>query len=337
MYKAKFPIKFINDCVIVNKKSGLVASILLSALLSACSGNNGGSEATSNVAGAADTPTTTSTGSTGTGLVDTVSTTGTTGTGSDVGGTSGGDGSTTGTGTTGTGSDVGGTSGGDGSTTGTGTTGTVSDVGGTNGDDGSTTGTGTTGTGGDVGGTGDGSTTAGSFPAYFTKLGNDGSTLPSDASAWSCILDNRTGLVWEVKTNDGGLRDQDWRYKYNGSSGLSPAGTDYPCVGVSACNPISYVEALNTYGVCGKTNWHLPTGSDMAGIAEPHDAPPHINLAAFSIKTDLPYCIAKVTPGNYIGFHFGVEIPVNADLLTALNVDMSNHDFECRVLSVSNQ
>lgn len=199
--------------------------------------------------------------------------------------------------------------------------------------------TGTTGMGSsDVGGgSANASTTGASFPPYFTKLADNGSALPADASVWSCLLDARTGLIWEVKTDDGGLRDRDWLYRYNGSAGLSPAGTDYPCVGISACNPMSYIETLNAYGICGHTTWHLPTASDMAGIAEPHDTPPHINVMAFSVKTDVPYCIAKATSGHYQGVHFGLEVPAGADLQNALSVDMQDYDFECRVLSVSNQ
>ncbi len=355
-------IEFNNNSLSVKKLSFVVASVMLSALLGACSGNNGSSETTSsdtNGTTGTGTAVTTSTGSTGTGSTGSGSTTGgstTTGTGtgtstgSDGSGSTGG--STTGTGT-GTGSDGSGSTGG--STTGTGTgtgsdgsgsaggstTGTGSDTGTGTGSDGSgSTGGSTTGTGTGTGSDGSGSATSGAggadFPAYFTKLGEDGAELPADASVWSCILDTKTGLVWEVKTDDGGLRDKDWRYQYDGSGGLSPAGTDYPCVGVYACNPMSYVEALNAYGVCGKTDWRLPTDGEMGGIGERHDSPPHINLAAFPhLNTDLPYCIAKVEPGHYQGIHFGVEVPAGADLGDALRVDMKDYAFQCRTLMVS--
>ncbi|MBP8283259.1 MAG: hypothetical protein KAX46_05010, partial [Chromatiaceae bacterium] len=52
----------------------------------------------------------------------------------------------------------------------------------------------------------------------FTKIANSGNALPaaaalgSGANDWACTRDNVTGLTWEVKTNDGGLRDQDWTY-----------------------------------------------------------------------------------------------------------------------------
>ncbi|KJV05075.1 fibronectin type III domain-containing protein [Methylocucumis oryzae] len=42
----------------------------------------------------------------------------------------------------------------------------------------------------------------------FTKIDSAGKELPKTAKVWSCIKDNGTGLVWEVKTADAGLRDK---------------------------------------------------------------------------------------------------------------------------------
>ena len=62
----------------------------------------------------------------------------------------------------------------------------------------------------------------------FTKLDANGKALAASAATWSCVRDNVTGLIWEAKTDDGGLRDKDWTYTwYNpdpatngGSAGL---------------------------------------------------------------------------------------------------------------------
>ena len=48
----------------------------------------------------------------------------------------------------------------------------------------------------------------------YTKIANDGSALPetavlgSNPKDWACTKDNKTGLTWEIKTTDKGLRDQ---------------------------------------------------------------------------------------------------------------------------------
>ena len=48
----------------------------------------------------------------------------------------------------------------------------------------------------------------------FTKLDRNGYPLPDSAMNWDCVRDNVTGLIWEIKTNDGGLRDWDWTYTW---------------------------------------------------------------------------------------------------------------------------
>ena len=40
----------------------------------------------------------------------------------------------------------------------------------------------------------------------YTKLDSDGNELSADQSSWTCVRDNHTGLVWEVKTTDGGTQ-----------------------------------------------------------------------------------------------------------------------------------
>ena len=52
----------------------------------------------------------------------------------------------------------------------------------------------------------------------YTKIANNGLRLPDSATLgtnptdWACTKDNNTGLVWEVKTTDGGLRDMNYYY-----------------------------------------------------------------------------------------------------------------------------
>ena len=54
----------------------------------------------------------------------------------------------------------------------------------------------------------------GSTHSDYTKLDAQGYELPKSASSWSCVLDNRSGLVWEVKTDNGGARDKDNEYRW---------------------------------------------------------------------------------------------------------------------------
>ena len=46
----------------------------------------------------------------------------------------------------------------------------------------------------------------------YTKLDASGNALPASAATWVCVKDNITGLTWEIKTADGGLRYKAWTY-----------------------------------------------------------------------------------------------------------------------------
>ncbi|MBK1647788.1 DUF1566 domain-containing protein [Rhabdochromatium marinum] len=104
----------------------------------------------------------------------------------------------------------------------------------------------------------------------FTKLDANGADLPATATAWNCVRDNVTGLIWEVKTDDGGLRDRDWNYSwYNpdptsngGNTGTQNSGV---CEG-SDCDTQGFVNAVNAQGLCGASDWRLPKREELRSI-----------------------------------------------------------------------
>jgi hypothetical protein len=105
----------------------------------------------------------------------------------------------------------------------------------------------------------------------FVKISATGAELPANAPSWNCVKDKVTGLMWEVKTDDGGLHDKDWRYtwyqpdasKNGGFSGYQNGGS---CVG-SGCDTDAYTLAVNTAGWCGFKDWRMPTVDELLGIA----------------------------------------------------------------------
>ncbi|HYJ42632.1 MAG TPA: DUF1566 domain-containing protein [Steroidobacteraceae bacterium] len=110
----------------------------------------------------------------------------------------------------------------------------------------------------------------------FTKLDANGVPLPDQsvtfsAAPWHCVLDNVTGLLWEVKSDDGGLRDKDWRYSWFDSSGVADGGDTGRenlgvCVNSSDCDTEKYREAVNAAALCGRTDWRLPVRSELLSI-----------------------------------------------------------------------
>jgi hypothetical protein len=46
-------------------------------------------------------------------------------------------------------------------------------------------------------------------PPSYTKLGQNAVEQPDDSTCWLIVRDNVTGLIWEMKTNDGTIHDKD--------------------------------------------------------------------------------------------------------------------------------
>lgn len=127
---------------------------------------------------------------------------------------------------------------------------------------------------------------AGAAGFDYTKIANNGSALPADANlgttptAWACTLDNVTGLMWEMKTSSAqtsfGLRNTVQTFTWystaaNNGGNAGSVGTD-TCHGSlpgtpSQCNTASYVLAVNGTGLCGHSDWRLPTLKELGGLA----------------------------------------------------------------------
>ena len=132
----------------------------------------------------------------------------------------------------------------------------------------------------------------------FTKLGIDGDVLPASATDWSCVRDNVTGLVWEVKSNDGGLRDKAWRYTwYNpdpatngGDAGQRGDGGD-ACGGEEKmrCNTHAFVTAVNRLGLCGRHDWRLPDRFELESITSNDRYGPAIDTEFFPSTQSLTF------------------------------------------------
>jgi hypothetical protein len=103
----------------------------------------------------------------------------------------------------------------------------------------------------------------------FTKLDGNGNALPASATSWDCVRDNVTGLIWEVKTTSG-LRSMYNTYTWydpnspDGNPGVANGGN---CTG-SACDTHAYVQAVNQQGLCGASDWRMPTWRELQGIVD---------------------------------------------------------------------
>jgi hypothetical protein len=115
------------------------------------------------------------------------------------------------------------------------------------------------------------SNTDGDLGFSFTKIDASGAALPASASTWSCVKDNVTGLIWEVKTVDGGLHDAAKTYtNYDSTTALQINGTVAPLQSEidAATNTVGFKNAVNSAGLCGASDWRLPTPGELQSIVD---------------------------------------------------------------------
>ncbi len=101
----------------------------------------------------------------------------------------------------------------------------------------------------------------------YTKIANDGSELPDSAKLgskpkdWACTQDNKTDLIWEVKTRDRSLRD--WNKTYDWNEGFD------------------FAKSVNTQTLCGANDWRVPTAFELGGIVKSGATNPSIDVTYF--------------------------------------------------------
>lgn len=155
----------------------------------------------------------------------------------------------------------------------------------------------------------------------FTKLDGEGQPLANQEAIytitpWDCVRDEVTGLVWEVKTVDGGLRDQNHRYTwYNpdpNENGGAPGSRDGgECGGGIKCDTRAYVAGVNRDGLCSASDWRLPTRAELRTIVDYEAEFPAIdsNYFANTIPRSFWTSEANETYPNYAwhtDFKFGL-------------------------------
>lgn len=131
-------------------------------------------------------------------------------------------------------------------------------------------------------------------------LGQDGEVQAGQKMSYTlltqngadCVKDNVTGLVWEQKTDDGGLRDKDWTYTWYSTDSATNGGaagyqdyrdfqltfTESTCGNsLTKCNTQAYVAALNAANYCGYSDWRMPSEEELSSIVDFGRVNPSIN------------------------------------------------------------
>lgn len=116
----------------------------------------------------------------------------------------------------------------------------------------------------------------------FTRISNSGEPLPDGADLgpgaddWACTRDNVTGLLWEIKVDDAAHR----RHAEHGYTWYDPAasagqqgvvGTTGTCnnsLDGAPCNIHGFVQAVRADGLCGRSDWRMPTRHELESIMD---------------------------------------------------------------------
>lgn len=96
----------------------------------------------------------------------------------------------------------------------------------------------------------------------YVKLGAQGEELPATAAAWPMVLDRKSGLVWEMKTEDGSLHDMNTLYKW------VPAKE-------------AFIAKLNAERFGGFEDWRIPSEEELKNLLDFEAPGPAINAQFF--------------------------------------------------------
>jgi len=147
----------------------------------------------------------------------------------------------------------------------------------------------------------------------LSKVDQDGVIVEEGVLEWSCIMDNKTTLMWEVKSAVGGGSINDASYVY---SWFKSNSADFNYHGVTEnggicadsrnCDTEKFAEVMNQIGWCGNSDWRLPTRLELQSIVNYSQAIPAVDILFF--------------PHTQNGYYWTTDIDID-DLDSAWMID----------------
>lgn len=119
----------------------------------------------------------------------------------------------------------------------------------------------------------------------YAKLDSNGNELSGSAAEWIMVRDNFTGLVWEVKDSQDGvkdysnLHDSDNIYGWYNSNPAINGGN--PGLLWGKVNAENFINELNRTWFGGHDDWRLPTIQELSAIIESKTSNPSIKRKYF--------------------------------------------------------
>jgi len=101
----------------------------------------------------------------------------------------------------------------------------------------------------------------------YTKLGQNGAVLSNTATysdGWVMTKDNVTGLIWEMKTDDGTIHDKDWTFSWCDTNLTTNGGNQGTCN--YYWDTETFIKALNNSNYGGFSDWRMPTIKELSSL-----------------------------------------------------------------------
>ena len=128
-------------------------------------------------------------------------------------------------------------------------------------------------------------------PPSYTKLDEYENDLPDSATEWVMVRDNVTGLIWEVKTDDGSIHDRHNTYSWQNAQDV-------------------FIKQLNADNFGGVSNWRLPNREELQSLVNYGRYKPTIDTFYFPNTIVSNYWTSDSAAFNnysywYVYFYYG--------------------------------
>ena len=137
--------------------------------------------------------------------------------------------------------------------------------------------------------------------SHYIPLDAKGKKISSAVITAHCVIDQRTGLTWELKTDDGGIHDKDNDYRWGGAGAEKIGDLFYD-------DWNNFLDDTNSEKLCGFSDWRIPDIDELNTLVVADNQPLAIDTTYFSQTLISPYWSASAYaqyPEHAQTVHFG--------------------------------